>query len=539
MQELTSLEFARHFKNITNKTGEDRFCFVLGSGASFQSGIPTGWQLAKKWLDELKADFWSSKMSEWMDREGIKEDRLGEYYAEIFAKRFEVHPQEGYDELNLLMERVSPSFGYSVLAQLLETKNNVVITTNFDNLPEEALFSFSTKRPLVCGHEYLASFAKISDKRPLIVKIHRDRQLNPLNKAEEIDHLKEEWVNVLNNIFFQCIPVFIGYGGNDGSLMNYLKEIRSFKNLFWCDLDAEKLRQDVRDFIHQKGGKFVKIDGFDELMFDLFSVLNLPALDKALVDAAAKRADDYGASIKKIQNSKAKSSIPEDKEHARDMAEKFKGTWVYYAIQSENAASADEKEEYFLEGLHKFPNQPELHHLYALHLTKIKKDWGEAEKNYLEALKFGPDDININGDYAIFLMEFRKDYVGAEKYYKQALKLAPTNAIVNGNYAGLLLLTGKKDEAEKYLLMAFNNFYNDILFSELWFYRTVYYPEYDNDGKSILKELIQKGIRSLDWNFQVHVERARQDNNPHIEFLQLTADILSQNIPVPESYYDL
>jgi hypothetical protein len=301
MTQLTSLQFAKHFRDIIKKTSTERFCFILGSGASFQSGINTGGQLAEKWYGELKDDYWSQNLEEWKILLPIDEARLAECYSEIFQKRFEIHPQEGYDELNLLMESVAPSFGYSVLAQLLETKNNVVITTNFDNLVEEALFMYSEKRALVCGHEHLASFATISDNRPLIVKIHRDRQLNPLNTTDEIKKIKEEWIDVLNNIFLHCIPVFIGYGGNDGSLMNYLKEIAKFKNLFWCDLDENKLRQDVKGLIENHRGKFVKIDGFDELMFDVYSVLELPDVIASFTKRLFSIVDDFKESREKIK----------------------------------------------------------------------------------------------------------------------------------------------------------------------------------------------------------------------------------------------
>ncbi|MBQ1506977.1 MAG: hypothetical protein IIZ36_00960, partial [Ruminococcus sp.] len=34
------------------KNGE-RFCFILGSGASFDSGIPVGTKLEKMWMDDM------------------------------------------------------------------------------------------------------------------------------------------------------------------------------------------------------------------------------------------------------------------------------------------------------------------------------------------------------------------------------------------------------------------------------------------------------------------------------------------------------
>ena len=51
------------------------------------------------------------------------------------------------------MENVHPNVGYVVLAYLLvKTVHNVVITTNFDHLLEDALNYYEKSLPLVIGH---------------------------------------------------------------------------------------------------------------------------------------------------------------------------------------------------------------------------------------------------------------------------------------------------------------------------------------------------------------------------------------------------
>lgn len=608
MMELTSLEFAKHFKNIIQKTGEERFCFVLGSGASIQSGIPTGGQLATRWLKELREDFWSPQHEEWLKTNGINTERAGDNYSEIFKKRFEVHPQEGYDELNRLMEKITPSYGYSVLSQLLETKNNVVITTNFDSLIEEALFTFSTKRPLVCGHEYLAPFAKISDSRPLIIKIHRDRQLNPLNSPEQLEKIKDEWVSVLNNVFTQCIPVFIGYGGNDGSLMGYLDSIRSFSNFFWCDLSKDYLKQEVLSLIERHNGKFVRVDGFDELMFDLFSVLSYLPLGDALIESANKRAGDYANAIKKIQEAKSKSTIHEDKTNAQELTKKIKdsSSWLSYYYKSESEADIATKRQIIEEGLKNHPNiagmiccyadflqfdaqdyinaeiyyrkalkldpdyaaglgnyasllkdikkeydQAEIYYIksltldpdqavtncnYANFLTDIKKDHVLAEKHYRKALKLDASNAFNNGNYATFLLDIKNDSGRAEKYYLKALELEPNNENFNGNYAGMLLSTNRRKEAMPYFYKAQKFCTRQDLEIELHFYQFAHNLEDFKTANNKIRELIKNGYRSPSWNFQPNIERAKLDNHPDIPTLQLYADIITKDIPLPPDF---
>lgn len=143
----------------------------------------------------------------------------------MYDKRFELRRQDGFAYLEKIMEGKEPSCSYSVLAQILEKwHNNVVITTNFDNLTEDALFIYTNKKPLVIGTSTLADFISTNLSRPLIVKIHHDLFLSPKNSEGDIKKLEEGFVNNLGEIFEYYTPLVIGYGGNDGSLMNFLKE---------------------------------------------------------------------------------------------------------------------------------------------------------------------------------------------------------------------------------------------------------------------------------------------------------------------------
>ena len=71
------------------------------------------------------------------------------YYFDIYTLRFFPNPRNGYSYLEKIMERCDPSLGYHTLAKLLTegNLNNLVITTNFDSLVEDALFLY-TENPL-------------------------------------------------------------------------------------------------------------------------------------------------------------------------------------------------------------------------------------------------------------------------------------------------------------------------------------------------------------------------------------------------------
>jgi hypothetical protein len=52
-QEITTAGFLSEFLARHKQMSDRPFCWVLGSGASYQSGIPTGVTLAQQWLREL------------------------------------------------------------------------------------------------------------------------------------------------------------------------------------------------------------------------------------------------------------------------------------------------------------------------------------------------------------------------------------------------------------------------------------------------------------------------------------------------------
>src|SRR5262245_10344398 len=112
-----------------HETMEDRsFAFVLGSGASVGSKIPTGGQLVQLWLKELHRrldpQHEHRSLNEWATADNLRIDkfeyeRAAEFYPHVFARRFEDDPEEGYAELEAIMKGKEPSFGYSVLAKII------------------------------------------------------------------------------------------------------------------------------------------------------------------------------------------------------------------------------------------------------------------------------------------------------------------------------------------------------------------------------------------------------------------------------------
>lgn len=293
-----------HVVQIHRTMQDVRFCFILGAGASVTSGIPAAGRLVARWLDELHRRHGRGKtLQQWA--ETLTEDIRGftlanatSFYSQVFARRFRHFPEQAYADLEDIMQGKEPSFGYSVLAYILaETRHKLVITTNFDNLVADALSIYTATSPLVCGHESLASFIRVVPRRPVVVKIHRDLLMGPMNRADEIGALSEAWREPLTRVFSTYTPIVIGYGGNDGSLMGFLRSLPAGAipgGMFWTYWGpGGPPGPEVRGLVAQHGGVLVPIDGFDELMLMLNMRLGIPVLDEALERKSRARLDNY------------------------------------------------------------------------------------------------------------------------------------------------------------------------------------------------------------------------------------------------------
>lgn len=310
---------AKRLANVVfdDSKANQRFCFILGAGASVTSGIRAGKKLIELWRRELMEigdteyfkDCASDAKYDWEKCKHIFDDGYAPNsmdYFMVYGLRFAETGNAGYHFLEEEMKGAKPSIGYYCLASILDkSPNKLVITTNFDPLTEDALFYSSGKHPLVLGHESLASFMGDTVDRPVVAKIHRDLLLAPMNREEEMQQLKEEWREPLRNVLSQCIPIVVGYAGGDHTLMSLLlEEDFKCKKVYWCTPTFEsELPEDAERVITKHGGRWVQIEGFDELMFQLAMRFSVIPDAEEMRGAAEKRLDQYDSACKKFYSS--------------------------------------------------------------------------------------------------------------------------------------------------------------------------------------------------------------------------------------------
>lgn len=292
-EEISLKGFIDEMEDVSEGPHSRKFCFVLGAGASRTSGIKSGQELVDIWDKEL-VNRNNIEYSRWKNELEITEENKYSFYSHYYEKRYKRNPSDGYNYLEKLMEHAKPSSGYIMLAYLLSnTSNNVVITTNFDHLIEDAIHYYNQIIPLVIGHESLAHYVVKKIKRPTIVKIHRDLLFDPANTVNQVESLHDNWKKALGNIFSEYHPIFIGYAGNDNSLMDYLiLNSEKFASGEWCCpywmlYGNDKIDAKISEILHKSTGYFIRHSGFDEVLYLMGAAFGykIPSKDIFIGDA--------------------------------------------------------------------------------------------------------------------------------------------------------------------------------------------------------------------------------------------------------------
>ena len=504
-QTISLLSLADRFIEDHKRMPNRSFAFVLGAGASRSSGIKGASQMVEDWIRSLHRE--ASGAADGDGKAWANEKTLGianydpadpaACYSELYRKMYARDPDRGYAYLEEQLQGSEPSYGYSVLARIMEdTRHNVVVTTNFDNLVADALSIFGKTYPLVCGHESLAGFISSRMRRPLVVKVHRDLLLAPKSAPEELTDLPEGFRAALTKLFGHYTPIVIGYGGNDGSLMGFLKNLpeRSVPGgLYWCYWEgAGPPPSEIRHFVAAQNGCLVPIPGFDEAMLLLGDALEFDVPDKFVLARAedrAKRIVEQAQALqarlknKKLRASDTWESVRNTDADAFDSTPMHAGTapdegpteinalaeavektmqrtagalrWWQWYDRAKAATDILERDRIYQEAIAALPDSAELLNVYAIFLSNDRKDHDKAETYFRQSLAKNPTNAVVLGNYAYFLQQVRKDPDKAETYFTQALAADPTNAIVLGKYAFFLQQVRKDpDKAETYFTQA-------------------------------------------------------------------------------------
>ncbi len=427
---------------IIGGAGKRRLCFILGSGASKTSGIPTGGELEMKWMNHMMSQsegyqaetretakrlLAEKKLSHrfeeieeaWRTAKDAGEAALsGEYYFDIFTLRFHAAPKDGIQELQDCMRGCIPGVGYFVLSQLMTydgCRNNVVVTTNFDSLVEKALFAFTEETPVTVPHEKLLDSFSWDGTYPVVAKVHRDRMFMPLNSAQDVSALKKGWKTLLRRVLDDYVPIVVGYAGADDSLMRFMAEAGTkFRNgLYWCYRENSEPSERVIRLVEKKKGFFVPIEGFDELMVRI-SLYQGPYANPVAPDALDELEKRYGKIVKKFKKQRNKIAAANP-----TTAEDFFNRAYRYAMEGKYKDAIDD----YTQAIALKPDYPEAYNNRGVAYRHLG-DYKAAIDDYDKALTLKPDYPGVYNNRGNAYDDLG-DHKAAIDDYNKALTLKP------------------------------------------------------------------------------------------------------------------
>jgi len=301
----------QHLINILRSTSQHHpnFTLFLGAGASVTSGIRHAGALIAEWREiysemhgeeELLNKYWYEKVNE---------------YSELFESLYD-QPSQRRELIETYIDEGVPSWGYIYLVNLLsENCFNTVFTTNFDDLLNEACYSYSKNlRPIVSAHDSSITSVRLTSPRPKIIKLHGDFLFDNIkNTVRELESLEDNMRSKFKQFASEFGMIVVGYAGNDRSIMDTLNTLlhtdTSFPHgIYWCVLKGAEISSEVENLSRFPRFHIVEIDGFDHFFAELHDSLGLQ-LQEEVSNPYASLASKLDNFVEKLNDDSYSSSV--------------------------------------------------------------------------------------------------------------------------------------------------------------------------------------------------------------------------------------
>ncbi|MFS1930543.1 SIR2 family protein [Vibrio cyclitrophicus] len=290
----------KHLINILKNTQNHHpnFTLFLGAGASVTSKVKPAGKLIEEWRqaysdmyddesEKLEEQYWYGKHQE---------------YSVLFEKLYD-QPSQRREFIETCIDDAKPSWGYIYLVNLLKNKHfNTIFTTNFDDLVNEACYTFSDSlRPIVCAHDSSINSVRLTSERPKIIKLHGDFLFDNIkNTVRELESLESNMREKFKQYASEFGLIVVGYAGNDRSVMDTLNTLlftgEHFPHgVYWCVREGtvfDDLSEPLKALSRFPNFHLVKIDGFDEFFAQIHQALDC--------DLQQEVSDPYNALVKKL-----------------------------------------------------------------------------------------------------------------------------------------------------------------------------------------------------------------------------------------------
>lgn len=452
MRSLGLDEFVDEIYEDVQKNSDSKYVFFLGAGCSVSSGINLAKDLAENWYEELKKQ--KTKFDKFNKEKKINKKNIdfGDLYFKIFETLFPT-PLAQQKEIQRITENVTPSLGYYVLSKFMQKPQfNTIITTNFDNLIQDALIYSGNKRALVITHQDLAKFIERNDT-PLITKIHGDAHIHPFNNSNDTKEIPEDLKVAIQGLFINAKLIFIGYKGNDESIANLLEGCKRIDQVYWFGSNKPTNTKLKKWWEELKSKTHIKERDFDKIMSLIRDKFKLEKPDfkkrfEELEECYNKAEQDETKNIENIENK----------------------TYIDYFILGNNYFHQKEYQkaiEAYKEAYKINPKDDAIFHNWGVALYNLAKEkdnnkdlYNQALEKYETASKLNPKDGSIFNNWGNALSDLAKAKNNDEKLYREAFEKL-TKAVELGsstyNLACLHSIRKNKKEALELLEKALEN----------------------------------------------------------------------------------
>jgi NAD-dependent SIR2 family protein deacetylase len=271
----------KHLTNIIKQMHDpkimSRFVLFLGAGASVSSGVPAAQELVLGWRDQYEKIY------------GRKHESHGrqDEYSRLFEALYD-KPSQRRECIEKIVSAATPSWGHIYLVNLMKNHVfNTIFTTNFDDLVDEACSRFTSDlRPIICAHDSSVKYIRLTASRPKIFKLHGDFLFDNIkNTSRELETLESNTRNKFKQFASEFGFIFLGYSGNDRSVMDVLNVLARTPGYFpggiyWCKRRQDILSPSVEELARYAQVTIIEIEGFDEFCAELHAELELKLQDE-------------------------------------------------------------------------------------------------------------------------------------------------------------------------------------------------------------------------------------------------------------------
>ena len=309
------------------------FSLFLGAGASKSSGVPLAGEMIAEWRGMMYADrapdgadfdAWCAEQT-WYG--------LPDEYSVLFETLFpNERARQKYVEPKI--EAGFPNWGYLYLANLVKAGYfNVIFTTNFDDLINDALSMYLAYNPVVCAADSEVISINIATERAKIIKLHGDYLFKRLkNTVEELEELDPNMESKFREFSKQCGLVVLGYSGRDRSVMNAIgktfEDEQAFPIGVWWGLRPDETpSEQVVELATRYPTRFKLFDcpDFDAFMVGVHSRRKL-ALPKTVVKPYESVEERFARLIDEVEEGRfASDTIVE---HVRQLKKELDRPWA-------------------------------------------------------------------------------------------------------------------------------------------------------------------------------------------------------------------